>query len=157
MKISRSRRLRAVVLIGLLAAMAACREEAVDWIEVPLEDDTFFDGAGDYREGEYDILVLSGSDLEYKLGLDEGGSITYRWTVDMARPELLTAEFHGHTHRIGDEPGTVMFYKIHTDGAEQGSLVAPFEGIHGWYFDNRSDEDVTVRLKVAGFYAELDQ
>lgn len=58
----------------------------------------------------------------------------------MANPELLTAEFHGHTERVGHTPGTVMFYKIHTDGKESGSLKAPLTGIHGGYLNNESAE-----------------
>jgi hypothetical protein len=30
--------------------------------------------------------------------------------------------------------------------------VAPFEGIHGWYFQNQSDKALTVHLKLSGFY-----
>jgi hypothetical protein len=33
--------------------------------------------------------------------------------------------------------------------------VAPFDGIHGWYFQNQSDKKVVVHLKLSGFY-ELD-
>ncbi|MEX0618113.1 MAG: hypothetical protein WDZ76_07145 [Pseudohongiellaceae bacterium] len=130
--------------------------EPVEWIDVPLSEHTFFDSQRQYLEDDYDILVLRESALEFKLGLDEGDSIIYHWTVDMAQPELLTSEFHGHTHRIGEEPGTVMFYKIHNDGAEAGTLVAPFDGIHGWYLNNESSEDITVKLHVSGFYEEID-
>lgn len=140
----------------LASLLSGCTGEDVDWIEVDLTDDTFFSSERQYQEGEYEILVLHNTDLEYKLGLNEGESITYRWTVEMDEPELLTAEFHGHTHREGDEPGTVMFYKIHQDGEEVGTLVAPFDGIHGWYFDNRSTQDVTVKLRVAGFYEVIN-
>jgi len=33
-----------------------------------------------------------------------------------------------------------------------GALVAPFEGVHGWYFQNQSDKPQTVHLKISGFY-----
>jgi|GEM_PF-197690 len=147
----------AMMVLALLTLSACGPDEDVDWIEVPLEDNIFFDAQAEYREGEYDILILANADLEYKLGMFEGDSITYHWTVEMDNPSQLNVEFHGHTHREGDEPGTVMFYKIHQDGEEQGALVAPFDGIHGWYFDNQTNEDITVQLTVAGFYEELDQ
>ena len=31
-------------------------------------------------------------------------------------------------------------------------LFAPFPGIHGWYWENPGDREVTVTLKAAGFY-----
>ena len=145
-----------MVLLPGLIACSNDSEEPEDWIEVPLSEATYFGSDSEYREGEYEILVLRNTALEYKLGMNKGQSLSYRWTVDMARPELLTAEFHGHTHRVGEEPGTVMFYKIHQDGEEQGSLVAPFDGIHGWYFDNNSDEDITINLRAAGFFEVLE-
>ena len=36
--------------------------------------------------------------------------------------------------------------------SSSGSLVAPFEGVHGWYLQNQSDKPVAVHLKVSGFY-----
>jgi len=36
-------------------------------------------------------------------------------------------------------------------------LTAPFSGIHGWYLNNQSTEDIVVVLNVAGFYSELEQ
>lgn len=144
------------LLVLLSLGLAGCQEEVTgDWIEVPLSDATFYESSREYQEGEYEILVLARSALEYKLGMDEGDAISYAWDVDMERAELLTTEFHGHTHRVGEEPGTVMFYKIHQDGEGQGSLIAPFDGIHGWYFNNQSEQDISIQLRVAGFYEVL--
>jgi hypothetical protein len=75
----------------------------------------------------------------------------------MENHELLEVEFHGHTDRVGNEPGLLMFYKIHNDGEESETLTAPFSGIHGWYLNNKSAEDIVVVLNVAGFYSELEQ
>ena len=33
-----------------------------------------------------------------------------------------------------------------------GTLTAPFSGIHGWYWENQTDGEVTVTLSAAGFY-----
>ncbi len=52
-------------------------------------------------------------------------------------------------------PGTVLpllFLTVFT--AIGGALRAPFTGIHGWYLNNQSTEDVVVRLKVAGHYTD---
>ncbi len=31
-------------------------------------------------------------------------------------------------------------------------MVAPFDGIHGFYLQNQSEKPVQVRLRIAGFY-----
>jgi hypothetical protein len=45
-----------------------------------------------------------------------------------------------------------MFYRKATGDREHGSLVAPFDGIHGWYYRNDTDMPIVVRLTVSGFY-----
>ena len=148
--------LNSVKISAMVLCLTSCGETPpTEWIEVPLSEHTYISGNREFRQADFDILVLRNASLEFKLGLNQNDAITYSWTVAMEQPELLSAEFHGHTERVGEEPGTVMFYKIHNVGAESGSLVAPFDGIHGWYLDNQSDEDITVKLKVAGFFEEL--
>jgi len=154
MKTSITNLLRIASLASVIV-LTACGSSDKDWIDVPLADRTYFGSEQPYRESEYDILVLNKSAREFKLALDEGQAIVYRWTVEMDNPELLTVEFHGHTEREGDEPGKVMFYKIHKDGKESGALVAPFDGIHGWYLKNDSEQDITLKLSVAGFHRDV--
>ena len=35
-----------------------------------------------------------------------------------------------------------------------GSFAAPFAGIHGWYWKNRTEGKVTIKLTTTGFYSE---
>ena len=35
-----------------------------------------------------------------------------------------------------------------------GSYTAPFDGVHGWYWENLTDSPVTITLRTAGFYAD---
>lgn len=129
-----------------------------DWIEVPPGDGTFREYSGEFRKDTIDIPLRPYGELEYKLGMREGDTIVYEWeVVDIDDPELLYSEFHGHTERVGDEPGTLMFYRKASGGTERGALVAPFSGIHGWYLVNGSNEPIVVRLDVAGFYTLIDQ
>lgn len=145
-----------IVCMTLTSGLAACTTPpAGDWIEVPLSSATYWEQPVGYKTGEYEIPVAAGSDLEYKIGMAEGAMVVYDWNVAMADPSLLKVEFHGHTEQQPGTPGTVMFYKIHSEGKESGTLKAPFTGIHGWYLNNTSDEDVVVRLKVAGVFDEL--
>ncbi len=140
--------------VVLCLALAACASEPVEWIDVPLFDNTHFDVSPEYRADEIEISVPANSDLEYMLDMKQGYSVSYKWnSADISDPELLLAEFHGHTIRLSDEPGEVMFYKQGRGEAASGYLAAPFDGVHGWYFSNETDSDIRITLSLSGFYA----
>lgn len=148
------KRLAPVLSLLAVAGCASLAEPQGDWLEVPLTEHTWWEQDSGYREAEYSISLAAGEALEHKLTMQEGDMVVYAWTVAMADAELLAVEFHGHTEQVDAEPGTVMFYKIHQNGRESGALRAPFTGIHGWYFNNQSNEDIVVELRVAGFFSD---
>jgi hypothetical protein len=138
---------------GTAAAPQAPPPPASPWNELPLAPNTFFDQTGTYRTDTIDIPLGPGGELEYKVDLEEGAAIVYQWNaLNLTDPEQLWSEFHGHTERVGNAQGDLMFYRNAAGASEQGLLVAPFKGIHGWYLRNDSDENITVRLEVAGYY-----
>jgi hypothetical protein len=146
----------ALAAIGGLALVCAAASQ-VQWNELPLAEGVFREYSADYRADVVDIPLEPLGELEYKLGLNEGESIVYQWdAVDLEDPELLYAEFHGHTEPVNNV-GDLMFYRKATGATERGTLVAPFTGIHGWYLRNDAEESIVVRLKVAGFYELLEQ
>ena len=141
------------LIVGL--ALVGVASSQVEWNELPLGDGVFREYTADYRTDVIDIPLEPLEELEYKLGLNEGDSIVYQWdAVDLADPEKLYAEFHGHTPPVNNV-GDLMFYRKATGATERGTLVAPFTGIHGWYLRNDGEEPIVVRLKVAGFYELL--
>ena len=146
-----------LVSITFLISCAQLPEPVNGWIDIPLSEKTFTESTVTYKTGTYEIPLYAFEALEYKLGILEGDTVTYEWSVAMNEPELLEVEFHGHTDRIGDEPGLLMYYKVHNNGMESGTLTAPFSGIHGWYLNNQGTEDIVVTLNVSGFYTELEQ
>ena len=112
--------------VVLCLALAACASEPAEWIDVPLVDNTHFDVSPEYRADEIEISIPANSDLEYMLDMKQGYSVSYKWnSADISDPELLLAEFHGHTIRLSDEPGEVMFYKQGRGEAASGYLAAP--------------------------------
>jgi hypothetical protein len=97
----------------------------------------------------------SGNELEYKVRMHAGDTLTYAWTVtgDEAHPDWFYYDFHGESQPSApDAKPVVMEYRQTTGVRSGGALVAPFDGIHGWYFQNQSDKKVTVHLKISGFY-----
>lgn len=113
-----------------------------------------------FRTDSFEIPLAPDGDedrrnaLEFKVRLPKGGTVLYSWQAEgLPAPEDLMFDFHGHT--IAKEAqGAVQVsdYEKGSGAQANGSLVAPIEGIHGWYFRNRSDRPVKIRLKLSGFY-----
>ena len=133
--------------------LSACTEEVIEWIDVPLTENTYFDNEPVYRTDTIEIPISANADLEYMVAMQVGNSVAYSWeAVDLTDPQSLLAEFHGHTVRTSEEPGDVMFYKQGRGDTSSGYLVAPFNGVHGWYLSNETNSDIKVLLKLSGFY-----
>lgn len=136
-----------------LLLLSACAGEVVEWNDVPLGENVFYDAEPSFSSDTIEIPILANSDLEYMLDMRKGYAVAYKWeALDLANPESLLAEFHGHTIRTSDAPGDVMFYKQGRSASSQGYLVAPFDGVHGWYLSNETSNDITVLLTLSGFY-----
>jgi len=130
---------------------------ATEWTELAMPEGgvdiaRFYDRP--FRTDTIDIpLAAEDGDLEYKLQMREGDAIVYSWHVlEIDNPDWFYSEFHGHTEPTPGAVGEVMFYRRETGSTDNGSFVAPFEGIHGWYLQNQTEYPVVVRLEVAGFY-----
>lgn len=85
--------------------------------------------------------------MEYKYRLDKGEALLYAWkaTTD------VNYEFHAEPD--GAPQGYAESYeKKNAVGSASGTLTAPFSGIHGWYWENPTDAEITVTLTAAGFY-----
>jgi hypothetical protein len=107
---------------------------------------------------EIPLTAISGGaegySLEYKVKTAKDATFIYEWEVVGATdPSDMEFDFHGHTvPRSPDEKMVVASYEKANGIRRAGSLVAPFEGIHGWYFQSWQGVPVTVRIKISGFY-----
>lgn len=109
-------------------------------VEIPL-------GAADWPEAA----------LEYKFAMKTGETLLYRWQAfnEDGSPVTVPVEFdfHGHTLAADGEEMTVAEYRKDRAASDQGSIMAPFDGIHGWYFKNHAPDPIRVRLEAIGFYS----
>jgi hypothetical protein len=108
-----------------------------------------------YRTDVIDVPIQG--ELEYMVRMSAGGTLVYSWEVPgVGNPESFYTEFHGHTEvapgKEGAHAGDLMFYEKAAGSKASGSLIAPWQGIHGWYWQNKSGGPVTVRLRMSGFY-----
>ena len=100
-----------------------------------------------YSVNSVEFVLGPFESVEYKYRIEEGGSMLYSWE---ATGTLL---FDMHSEPDGAPEGYAeTFAKERTDG-DNGTYIAPFSGIHGWFWENRGTEDVTLKLVSAGFYS----
>jgi len=95
--------------------------------------------------------LRSSEGFEYKYRIEKGGGLLYAWTA--TRP--VKYEFHGEHDGAG--LGVAVSYEKSEGSRGSGSFVAPSSGIHGWYWENTSDEEMTITLTSSGFYSWADE
>jgi len=82
--------------------------------------------------------------IEMKYLLQQGQPMVFAWHA--------SAPVHVDMHSVPDKggnPATESF--VITDAASQTAVyVAPFTGIHGWFWQNQSLEPVTVDIEATG-------
>lgn len=114
-----------------------------------------------FRSDAFEIPLAASGDpqrrnaLEFKVRMKKGEAVVFSWAAaGLAAPDDLMFDFHGHTvaRPEGKAPVSVVDYEKASGAGANGAITAPLEGIHGWYFRNRSDKPITVRLKLAGYY-----
>lgn len=88
--------------------------------------------------------------VEYKYALGQGEAMVYSWQAD---GELV---FDMHSEEQGRDPEDSITFSAGRASAEHGSYVAPFAGIHGWFWENRGDQPVIVRLQASGFFEQAN-
>ena len=106
----------------------------------------------EHPAGKQFEVLGNGGEVEYMIKMNAGDTLVYSWEVPgVADPQAFLTEFHGHTEPVGGR-GDLMFYEKGPGAKANGSLIAPWQGIHGWYWKNNGDAPVVVRLRMAGFY-----
>jgi hypothetical protein len=100
-----------------------------------------------FKSETVDFAIAPRQGMEYKYRLDKGEALLYSWKASGA----VNVEFHAEPD--GAPRGYAQTYeKADRQTAASGTLTAPFSGIHGWYWENTTDQPVTVTLTSSGFY-----
>ena len=114
---------------------------------IPIRPDGLIAHRSSYRIDQRTFELEPGEFVEYKYRLEQGRSMVYSWTASFwVRSEM-------HSEADGAPAGTAEFFEVLDEALQgHGSYVAPFSGIHGWYWLNEGDRTVTVTLHATGFF-----
>ena len=105
-----------------------------------------------YRTDTMEIVLAPRKGVEVKTHLTKGATLIYSWKT--AGGEAVNHDFHGEPVDAGkDEFESFILEKGVRES--RGALIAPFTGVHGWYWKNNSDAPVTVVLASSGFYRDI--
>lgn len=93
---------------------------------------------------------------EVKVEMAKSKVVLYSWKVTGGD---VYVDFHGHDPAKGNN----FWVRYEEAGQEEGqgvsarngSLVAPFDGQHGWYFLNLAQGPITIDLTVTGYFDRL--
>lgn len=99
-----------------------------------------------YKSETLEAVLHPRSEMEFMTTIDQGEVLLYAWQTS----EPLYFDFHGHQH-----DGNPDIWTRYADGktaADQGSMVTPYTGEHGWYWVNTGDKAVRIKLTVTGYY-----
>jgi len=122
--------------------------------DAPAMKGTFIAQPRRYKMDSREIKLKPGEGMEIKYNMKKGAGLLYSW---MASDKLLF-EFHGEPNvKPAGKEGTDYYETYELDnrvGKDQahGTFVAPSSGIHGWFWENKTSNEVTLKLVSAGFY-----
>lgn len=102
-----------------------------------------------YKADSEDFVLRPGEGMEMKYHMQKGAGMVYGWKAN----GKLLFEFHGEPD---NKPNKDYFESYELDDKigkteSYGSFTAPSTGIHGWFWQNKTDKEVMLHLSVAGF------
>ena len=105
------------------------------------------------KTNQMSVTLKPGEGTEIKLEVLKGKSVSYEWTA-VGGP----VNFDTHGEPYNGEKGYFHSYsKGKQVKSDKGEFTAIFDGTHGWFWRNRSSNDVTIALKTNGDYLSVKQ
>lgn len=99
------------------------------------------------------VTLKPGEGTEIKLEMLKNKTVSYEWT---AAGGPVNYDTHGEPYN-----GEKGYFHSYTKGkqvkSDKGEFTAFFDGTHGWFWRNRSNNDVTISLKTTGDYLSVKQ
>jgi len=105
------------------------------------------------QQHEVNLTLKPNQATEIKLEMKEGAKANFHWTANGGR---LNYDTHGDPYKA--PKGFYHGYGKGKNAPElQGELVAAFDGKHGWFWRNRTNETVKLTLRTDGEYITIEQ
>ena len=97
------------------------------------------------------IGLKAGQATEVKLAMPKGASVNFEWKTSGG-----SVNYDTHGDPVNAPKDFYHGYgKGRNETQQSGTLTAAFDGKHGWFWRNRTEEAVTVTLNVEGQFSEM--
>jgi hypothetical protein len=104
-----------------------------------------------FRSDTMILTLLPNQGAEIKAIMDKNTNLVFNWEV---KGGVAYFDMHGEAlNAIGDE--FTSYWEGDNESNTSGAFAAPFDGTHGWYWQNKGSEPIEVHLSTSGFYKEL--
>lgn len=103
-----------------------------------------------HKSDEVQFVLEPFQSLEYKYLMDRGAALVFSWEADAA--------LYFDLHAVNTTAANAEHSYAQGEATQQmGHYQAAFNGMHGWFWENRGFELVTLTLKTAGFYVNATE
>jgi hypothetical protein len=131
--------------LGLLDLYASETAAAAPSVILPTEGGPVFAQATAFKADSREFILSAYGTVEFKYQLDAGAAMIYQWKAT----EPVGFDFH--TEREGNPEASDTFEKGEAS-EKRGAYIAPYAGVHGWYWKNNTEREVKIALTSNGFY-----
>ena len=132
-----------VVTVGLLVTASAAASAGTDR-QAPAQ------AASQVRRDSMKVTIQPTKRIEVKLVMTKGQKADFEWSTDGAE-----VAFNLHGEVPTDPSVKAHVYARGASKGEKGSVVAVFDGVHGWSWRNTGEKPVTVTVKASGQFSAL--
>ncbi len=105
------------------------------------------------KTNQMTVTLKPGEGTEIKLEVLKNKTVSYEWT---AAGGPVNYDTHGEPYN-GEKGYFHSYNKGKQVKSDKGQFTAIFDGTHGWFWRNRSNNDVTISLKTTGDYLSVKQ
>ena len=119
--------------------------------EAPAGTTDLYKSSAPAREDEMSLVLGSGEGGEIKVAMGRGQRMVFGWTAEGGGVDV---DMHGERTGAAKDEFT-SYWKDTAQQSGHGALVAPFDGTHGWYWQNLGSAPVTIKVRASGFYQRM--
>ncbi|WP_166268864.1 hypothetical protein [Marinobacter caseinilyticus] len=96
------------------------------------------------------VTLKPNEGLEVKAIMNTGDRMVFQWDSEGG-----PVYFDMHGERFNDGNNFTSYWEGQNQPSGSGTFEAPFDGSHGWYWQNNGEETVTIVLQSSGFYDSI--
>ena len=133
--------------LGLLNLFGVDQASATPATIAPTEGGPVFSQTDAYRTDSHEFMLGPYETVEYKYELNPGATMLYSWSASE------DVDFDFHTEPAGKPASASETFEKGTARSSHGAYVAPYAGIHGWFWENPTGENIVITLNASGFFS----